>query len=328
MRGIGAAWQRFWFEPQPTSTLGVVRIAFGLVALGWTVSLAPDLKTFFSSSGIVPAQPSTRWWFDPLQTFKGDAALFALYGVLLAGAICLLIGFGTRIASMVVFLGILTLERRNPFMFNSGDILVRNLAFYLMLAPAGLSLSVDRWRKGKDHFWEHPSRAPWAIRLIQLQLSFAYASTVWAKVRGNAWNNGTAVSYALRIGDLVRFRMPNFITHSLLASNIMTLGTLALETALAFLVWNRKARPYVLVLGVFMHVAIAINIMVGFFSMAILTAYIAFVPPETMTKVLERFAGRLARSKIGVLQRLGATGGVPAPLTAEGRAPAPSRGEA
>jgi hypothetical protein len=296
MRAIAQAWQRFWFEPQPTSTLGVVRIAFGIVVLGWTLSLAPDLKTFFSRSGIVPAQPSARWWFDPLKTFHSDAAMYVLYGILVLGAICLLIGYHSRLASLVVFLGVLTLERRDPFIFNSGDVLVRNLAFYLMIAPTGVSLSVDRWRKEKDRFWEYPARAPWGLRLIQIQLSLAYAATVWAKVSGTTWNNGTAVSYALRLTDLQRFHVPGFITHSLLLTNIMTLGTLALEASLAILVWNRKARPYVLVLGALMHIAIALNIMVGFFSMAILTAYLAFVPPETMAVTIQKALRRFRRS--------------------------------
>jgi hypothetical protein len=295
MRALADAWQRFWFEPQSTSTLGVVRIAFGIVALGWTISLAPDLRTFFSSSGIVPSQPTARWWFDPLKTFHGDAALFTLYAVLLLGAVCLLVGYQTRIAALVVFLGILTLERRDPFIFNSGDVLVRNLAFYLMLAPSGVSLSLDRWRKSKDRFLEFPARAPWALRLIQIQLSVTYAATVWAKVRGVTWNNGTAVSYALRLADLQRFHVPSFITHSLLASNVLTLGTIALEASLAVLVWNRRARPWVLGLGALMHIAIALNIMVGFFSMAILTAYIAFVPPDTMGALVTRTARRFAR---------------------------------
>ncbi|HEV2686069.1 MAG TPA: HTTM domain-containing protein [Actinomycetota bacterium] len=296
MRGIAEGWRRFWFEPQPTSTLGVVRIAFGIVVLGWTVSLAPDLTTFFGRSGLVPSQPSVQWWFDPLNTFRGDAPLFALYAVLLVGAICLLIGFYSRIASIIVFLGILTLERRNPYIFNSGDLLVRNLAFYLMLAPTGLALSLDRWREAKDRFWEFPARAPWGLRLIQVQLAVTYAATVWAKVQGTTWNNGTAVSFALRLEDLQRFHVPGFITHSIVASNLMTLGTLALEASLAVLVWNRKARPYVLALGALMHIAIAINIMVGFFTMAILTAYLAFIPPDTMARVIERARRRLGRT--------------------------------
>jgi len=50
MAGIAAAWRRFWFEPQPTSTLGVVRIAFGIVALVWTLSLAPDVLRYIGDS--------------------------------------------------------------------------------------------------------------------------------------------------------------------------------------------------------------------------------------------------------------------------------------
>ncbi len=297
IRGIRDGWRRFWFEPQATSTLGVVRIAFGIVVLGWTISLAPDLKTFFGTSGIVPTQPSARWWFDPLNTFHSSTALYVLYVALLIAAVCLLIGFQSRLASLIVFLAILTLERRNPYIFNSGDLLVRNIAFYLMLTPSGLSLSLDRWRKAKDRFWEYPERPPWGLRLIQVQLSVTYAATVWAKVQGLTWNNGTAVSFALRIGDLQRFHTPGFITHNLLLSNLMTLGTLALEASLAVLVWNRKARPYVLTLGVLMHVAIAISIMVGFFTMAILTAYLAFIPPETMARVLERSRVRFRRTR-------------------------------
>src|SRR4029077_16006007 len=159
-----------------------------------------------------------------------------------------------------------------------GDVLVRNIAFYLMLTPSGLALSLDRWRKAKDRFWGDPSRPLWGLRLIQVQLSVTYAATVWAKVQGQTWNNGTAVSFALRIGDLERFHTPGFITHNLLLSNIITLGTLALEASFAVLVWNRKARPYVLILGALMHIAIAVSIMVGFFSMAILVAYLAFIP--------------------------------------------------
>jgi len=298
MRGIADAWRRFWFEPQSTSTLGVVRIAFGIVVLGWTVSLAPDLKTFFSSSGIVPTQPNARWWFDPLKSFNSDTALYILYAVLLVGAICLLIGYWSRVASIIVFLGILTLERRNPYMFNSGDVLVRNIAFYLMLTPSGLALSLDRLRKARDHFWEYPSRPLWGLRLIQVQLSVTYAATVWAKVMGTTWNNGTAVSFALRIGDLERFHTPGFITHNLFISNLMTLGTLALEASLAILVWNRKARPYVLTLGVLMHISIAISIMVGFFSMAILVAYLAFIPPDTMERVIDRVRRRSRSTKM------------------------------
>jgi hypothetical protein len=72
----------------------------------------------------------------------------------------------------------------------------------------------------------------------------------------------------------------------------MTFGTLALEASLAVLVWNRKVRPWVLGAGVLMHVAIATNIMIGFFTMAMLVAYISFTPADRMEGLLLRVLRR------------------------------------
>lgn len=87
------------------------------------------------------------------------------------------------------------------------------IAFYLVLAPSGAALSVDRWRRAKDRFWEFPQRAPWALRLIQVQISVVYLSTVWSKVQGTTWNDGTAVSYALRM-DAVVLTVRDRLSHS------------------------------------------------------------------------------------------------------------------
>ena len=294
---VVSGWQRFWFEPESVSTLAVCRIGFGIVALGWTLSLAPDLVSFFGRRGVLPAQPENRYWIGVLSPAAPSWAVYTVWAILLVTSVCLILGAWTRLASILVFVGILSFERRNPFIFNAGDVLVRNLSFYLMLAPAGAALSVDAWRRARDAFWEFPKRAPWALRLIQVQLSVVYASTVWAKVRGNDWNNGTAVSYALRLDDLARFHVPSWIATNVTLSNLMTFGTLAIEASIAVLVWNRKLRPWVLGAGVIMHLSIAINIMIGFFSTAMFVAYMAFVPPESMERFLTRVRARRARRR-------------------------------
>jgi len=265
-----------------------IPVVFGLIAFGWTASLAPDLTSFFSRRGLIPTQPSNRFWIGVLSPNAPDWAVYVTWAVLLVASACLIVGYRSRLASVLVFIGILSFERRNPFIFNAGDVLVRNLAFYVMLAPTGAALSVDAWRRAREKFWEFPKRAPWAMRSIQIQLSVVYFATVWAKVRGNDWNDGSAVSYALRLDDLARVRVPTFISTNVTLTKLMTFGTLVIEASIAILVWNRKARPYVLAVGVAMHLAIDLNIMVGFFSYAMLTAYLAFVPPETMQRLLLR----------------------------------------
>jgi hypothetical protein len=221
------------------------------------------------------------------------------------GSVCLTLGYHTKIASAVVFVGLVSVNRRNPFIFNAGDSLLRVLSFYILLAPAGASLSLDRWRHNRQTFWNFPRRPQWSTRLIQVQLSIIYVATVWEKLRGETWNEGTAVSYALRVDEYGRFPEPHFLASTPLLVNLATYGTLALEAALGVLVWNRKARPWVLVLGLIFHVSIAYSIKVGFFTAGMLTLYLSFLPPERASGLIRSIGARLARLR----GRLGAAGG-------------------
>ena len=298
------AWDRFWFAPQSTSTLAIIRISFGLLVLAWTLSLAPDLTAFFSGHGIDPqasySDPGTWSAFELLPA--GEGAGTAVFIGLVVASLCLTVGLGTRAAAVLVFVGVLSLERRDPFVFNSGDGLIRILAFYLMLAPSGAALSLDSLRRGRDRFWAFPRRAPWALRMTQLQLSILYLAAAWAKVRGTTWNDGTAISYALRVGDLKRLSVPAFLSHTATISNLLTYGTLAIELSLAVLVWNRKLRPWVLGFGVALHLGIDWSIRVGFFSLAVFILFLAFLPPDSADRLIlsvrDRFRPRVAEAPV------------------------------
>lgn len=281
------AWLRFWFEPQSTSSLALFRIAFGLLVTAWTSTLAPNLFAFFGPNGIEPDQPERvvgEWGL--LAETASPVALLAVFLATLAGAVALTVGWHTRIAAVVVFIGIVSIDQRNALIGNSGDGLLRNLAFYCMLAPSGVALSLDRLRTARGAFWCFPARAPWALRLIQIQLSVGYLSAVWHKIQGETWRDGTAVSYALRMEDIHRLPTPAFLTQSALVTEALTFGTLALELALGILVWNRTLRPWVMAMGIAMHLMIEYSIMVGFFGMAILVAYLAFLSPATASRLI------------------------------------------
>jgi len=314
-----AVWDRFWFTPQSTAPLAVLRVAFALIVLGWTVSLSTGLYTFLSPHGLLPQQPNLSqivypgaWGF--LGTFTSQGALLATYIVLLVAAFLLLIGLGTRAAAVVVFLCLLALERRDPWVLNSGDILIRVLAFYVMLAPTGAALSVDRWlrvRRSGEPWLAFPLRSGWTLRLLQVQLSLVYISAFWDKTGGETWRAGTAVSYAFRIGDLHRFPLPHWLLTSPDASTLMTYGTLVIEFGLGFLVWNRILRPWLLLLGIALHLGIDYTTRVGFFSYAVIALYLAFVPPERIEQLAAAIRGRLAR---GVAAEAPAAAGAPEPL--------------
>jgi hypothetical protein len=276
-----SAWQRFWFEPEETSSLALFRIAFGLVAIAWTVTLIPNLFVFFGPDGILPRTPaSTLGHWGILALSNNRTFLLVVFVATLAAAVALTFGFLTRGAALVLWVGILSFEQRNWLVTNSGDGLLCGLAFFCALAPTGAALSIDRILKAPGRFWEFPARAPWALRLIQIQISVGYLSAVWQKSRDNLWIHGTAASYVLRIQDLHRMGTLAFVTHSAMLTKVLTFGVLALEFSLGVLVWNRRARPWVLAMGICLHLSIDSSIIIGFFSYAMLAAYLSFVRPE------------------------------------------------
>jgi hypothetical protein len=313
-------WERFWFEPVSTATLGVYRIAYGLVLLAWTLAISADGLTFFSKSGILPAHPpaGTRWGL--LSWVGSDAAVLAVIALLAAAAVCIIAGFKTRLACGVAFVALIALTRRNPFLFNSGDALLRNISLFMLLAPCGTALSLDAWRKGRDAFWRFPKRSPWALRLVQVQISMVYLFTVWAKARGERWIGGTAVAESLRVGDITRFHLPYGLSNSLLIANLMTYGTLVAELSLAIFIWNRRYRPWVIAAGIALHLFIELVFALGFFSIVMITSYIAFVPEDAMEAFLVRVRGRMRRSRFGRARRV-AESGDPTPGMGGGLAP-------
>jgi HTTM domain len=294
---VASAWERFWFTEIPTSTYALFRIAFGTLAFFWALSLSPSLFAFYSDAGVLPVRPDYGSSFDwsIFDLVSNDLAVAIVYFLLFLGALALIVGFRTRLAAFVVFVCIVSFGRRNPWVLNSGDLLVFVLAFYMMLMPSGVSLSVDRWLSARDRFWEFERRPIWPLRLVQIQVSVLYLAAVWAKVRGTTWNDGTAVSYAFRMADLERFPVPHFVTDTVLIVNLLTYGTLAIELSLGVLVWNRVLRPWVLLLGVSLHLGIDYTTRVGFFSYAVLVAYVAFIPPERATWLFLATRDRLAR---------------------------------
>lgn len=301
-------WDRFWFSPASVATLAVLRIAFGSIMFAWAIAVAPDVLSFFSSHGVLPQHPPVGVKWGLLALFGSDTAVVAVIALLLVSSVCLTLGYRTRIAAICAWIALMSLTRRDPFVFNSGDALLRNIALFLALAPAGEALSLDRWRTARASFWTFPTRAPWPLRLVQVQISMVYLFTVWAKARGERWFGGTAVSESLRVGDLVRLPLPDALTDSVLLANVLTFGTLAVELALALFIWNRRWRPYLIVAGIALHLFIEVTFALGFFSLVMIASYIAFVPEDSMESFLGRVRMRMRASRFGALRRIAEAG--------------------
>ena len=132
---IGKSWQGFWFGPQPMYTLGLVRMAFGALAVLWTLWLWPLLDEMFGTNGVAPQRPSIPYTWSIFDIWSSNPAVLIGWALLLAASIALMVGWHSRFAAIVVFILILSFQRRDPWFFNAGDAVVRIEALFIALAP-------------------------------------------------------------------------------------------------------------------------------------------------------------------------------------------------
>jgi hypothetical protein len=288
------AWQLFWFQPQQMYTLGLVRIAFGILSVWWGLWLLPMRNGLLDANGVVPAQPSIAHTWGIFAAWNSDEAILVGIVALLLSAVALLVGWHTRLAAVVVFVLILSFERRNPWAFNAGDTAVRIEALLLAVSPCGAALSLDQ-RRRTGSFWSAQTRPNWPIRLIQVQLSLIYLAAAQAKLSGETWLSGTAVSYVLQLDDMRRVPLPHGFVSNALAMNVLTWGAVAIELAMGILIWVARFRPCVLAAGVLLHVLIDVHVQIGIFSYAMFVMYLAWFSPERVKRMpdeLRRTFGR------------------------------------
>jgi hypothetical protein len=147
---------------------------------------------------------------------------------------------------------------------------------------------VDRWlrvRRGIEPPGEPAPAAPWAQRLIQIQLAVAYLATVRWKLAGHTWVDGTAVYYATRLHEFARFPVPYVFDH-LWTIKLMTWGTLAVELALGTLVWFRRLRYPVLLAGLLLHLGLEYSMNIQLFQWVMISAYVLFIEPRDLRRAM------------------------------------------
>ena len=183
-RGFGDTWNDVVFAARDPRLAIVLRIGYGILLLINLVMWAPDLRLWFSEAGLMPLAAGREIVNEHAPTVLGwssaDGWPWLCYGVLVAAAVLLTVGWHTRIQAIVVLIGLTSFQNRNYALVDGEDTLFRMFAFYLALCPAGWAFSLDarhRKRRGLDE----PPPIPWGLRLFQIQMSVTYLSTAIEK---------------------------------------------------------------------------------------------------------------------------------------------------
>jgi hypothetical protein len=225
LSGMARAWERFWFAPANPTTLCVIRVAAGLVALYVMISYSFELLSFVGPHGWVDTttmdfvrhkitinMPRDDW--EPgVKEYHGHILwsifyhmrdpfwIWAFHGAAIAVAFLFAIGLWTRITSVLIWMITVNYTQRALTNTFGMDTMLNIALLYLMIGPSGACLSVDRlieiWkakRKGLAAPPVQPSAsANFAIRLFQIHFCIIYLSSGFSKLMGTTWWTGTAL---------------------------------------------------------------------------------------------------------------------------------------
>jgi Vitamin K-dependent gamma-carboxylase len=295
LRSVANAWSQFFFEPVAPTSIALYRILFGLLVIANSILLWPDWLNWYGNDGFLSME-TVREAGTRLNLFlilpPDDRWSLAFFWIFLLFAISLTIGFQTRLSSIAVFLCLTSMHQRNLFILNGGDTLLRVTGFFLMLAPAGAAMSVDRliriWR-GHEGI-KIQAQSPWAQRMIQIETAVAYLATFYWKTLGATWANGTAMHYVSRLEELRRFPAPQI--DNVLLLKFFTWSALLIELSCAVLIWFKETRYAILGLGLCLHLGIEYTMNIPLFQWIILSTYVTFIPPEDLSRFWSWIRGR------------------------------------
>src|SRR5829696_28443 len=285
----------------------------GLVLLD-LAGRAPDLYAHYTDRGILPRDILlqeallNRWQFS-LNLMSGELLVQALlFGVAALAALALLVGYRTRLMTMIVWVLVMSIQVRNPLVVNAGDTLLRLLLFWGILLPLGAHWSVDRALKAAPPRLSMRFLSLATVGLF-LQIAFVYWFTAILKT-DPAWRtDGTAIYYALgsdqfatRIGAYL-YQFPDLLT-------VLTYATVALEAFGPFLLFfpffTGPVRTGAVLAYMNLHFGIWLTMNVGLFSWTAALCMVCFLPTWFWDRAAKLYGALPERSHVARRVRLAA----------------------
>ncbi|MCA9263888.1 MAG: HTTM domain-containing protein [Planctomycetales bacterium] len=284
-RTMRASWFHFWFANQSTRVLELVRIGVGALTFLSYLAMRGSYVELFGANGWITDWAITRWsshpyHFSVLYDTSSTTVLAALFVLGLAVSAGLCLGLFTRFCKWALLIVQISFVYRNPYITYGFDNLLSSMLFILCLAPVGRQWSVDAWLRRNQATCIRAKYSRWGCacrRLLQIQMVLVFFFAGCHKLRGETWWSGDAF-WAMSVSLTYFGEMPlGFFARHYWLVNAVTYGTVLLELAYPFLIWDRRTRPYLLTGAVALHLGIGLLMHLYLFSLLSIFGHLAFL---------------------------------------------------
>jgi hypothetical protein len=264
--------------------LGMFRMLMAMSVLLDIAVRLPDLEVFYTDAGVFPVKAFHDYWSLPwywsIHALSGTLAWqVVLCALSAAAAVAMLVGWRTRMATVVTWALMISVQNRNPMVLMGVDELMLVLLFFAIFLPLNKRYSIDARRH--PEWFLHATEFSFPTAALILQVVFIYIFTYLQKTGAEWTTEGTAIWYALQVDELVKplgkwlLNFPQFL-------HIMTFLVLRAELVIPLLfllpVYTREARIVGFVLLCSMHIGFALTLLVSYFPLVNIIAAVIFLP--------------------------------------------------
>jgi hypothetical protein len=290
MSRLRAAWDRLWFAPASTETLGLVRVFVGLTLVlkhtgtwgiyrGWgALHLRLPYHDGLQHGPFRLPVPGFDWL--PPMTAATQRSWDALALIL---AVLLTVGLGTRVVAPALALLLLYALLESQFNYLHHVNVYAWVVCIFALSPVGDHYSLDAalrrlWDRRRGLSTARPVRPILHQRMLQVFVSVLYLTTTIGKLTPD-WFDGS-IFEALDKGRFLKGPFKATLL-GLFPPVFMAWWTLFAEGLLAVGLWHPKTRRFTAWCGIALHLGIDAMMNVTTFSYLMISLYLCFAAPQT-----------------------------------------------
>ncbi len=264
-------------------TLALVRCCLGLLIIADLIIRARDLTAHYTDGGVLP-RAALLGIFDETGaslhlisgTFWIQCTLFLIAGSI---AFALTVGYRARTAALLSWVLLISLDARNSYVSQGGDMLLRVLVFWAIFLPISARYSIDAALNTEDS--NNNAYFSIATAAILIQATSVYFFTALLKTSPVWIPDGTAVYYALHNDTLITpfgIWLRQFDGVMQLLTYFVWYLELATPLLLFAPIFHLQIRLIGLFLLIAMHIGFFVNMDIGLFPMISITSLLAFTP--------------------------------------------------
>lgn len=273
------------------------RIGTGLAVLGLLVAnfTTRDLWVGQASIWAEPARAISR--FPELAVLKDVSSdiLSVVYVITMLAALAFVLGWRTKAANVITFVGFIAIVGQNPVVGGEGDNLIRLTLLWLLLMRTAEHWSLDARRlsrgskRSRDDAlpgWLSTSFHNLALVALAIQTILVYTAAGLDKISQSTWQHGTALYYTMQLPEYRPFPwLSDLLSSSTVILAVITYTVLLVQLFFAPLLLNPSSRRIVIGMALAVNTAFALLFAAPWSSLAVIAVTCLFASDEAFEHI-------------------------------------------